>query len=105
MFFLRLSQRIVHYLTTATPDGILYAVDTRLRPHGKDGMLACSLDAFENYQRYRAAVQDGFPPRATLEERARTPERIAVITPILESGIAAESAGLELLAEAVQMLE
>jgi glutamate-ammonia-ligase adenylyltransferase len=54
VFFLRLAQRIVHYLTTTTPDGILYAVDTRLRPHGKDGMLACSLESFEDYQREKA---------------------------------------------------
>jgi len=49
VFFLRLAQRFVHYLTTTTPDGILYPVDTRLRPHGKDGMLACSLESFERY--------------------------------------------------------
>ncbi len=49
VFFLRLAQRLVHYLTTTTPDGILYPVDTRLRPHGKDGMLACPLEAFERY--------------------------------------------------------
>ena len=54
VFFLRLAQRIVHYLTVTTPDGILYAVDTRLRPHGKDGMLACSLASFEEYQREKA---------------------------------------------------
>jgi len=54
VFYLRLAQRIVHYLTTATPDGVLYPVDTRLRPHGKDGMLACSLDSFERYQREEA---------------------------------------------------
>ena len=54
VFFLRLAQRIVHYLTTTTPDGIAYPVDTRLRPHGKDGMLACSLASFEQYQREEA---------------------------------------------------
>jgi glutamate-ammonia-ligase adenylyltransferase len=51
VFFLRLTQRIVHFLTTMTPDGILYPVDTRLRPHGKDGMLACTPASFEQYQR------------------------------------------------------
>ena len=54
VFFLRLSQRLVHYLTTTTRDGILYPVDTRLRPHGKDGVLACSLTAFERYQEQEA---------------------------------------------------
>jgi glutamate-ammonia-ligase adenylyltransferase len=54
VFLLRLAQRVVHYLTTTTPDGVLYAVDTRLRPHGKDGMLACSLESFEHYQQEAA---------------------------------------------------
>jgi glutamate-ammonia-ligase adenylyltransferase len=54
VFLLRLAQRVVHYLTTTTPDGVLYAVDTRLRPHGKDGMLACSLESFEHYQQEQA---------------------------------------------------
>ena len=62
-------------------------------------------EAFQHYERYRAAVQDGFHPRATLQERARTPERIAVIAPILEAGIAAERAGLESLTRAVEILD
>jgi hypothetical protein len=61
-------------------------------------------DAFQRYEEFRAAVQDGFPPRAGLKERARTPERIAVIAPILEAGIEAEDTGLDLLARAVERL-
>jgi hypothetical protein len=64
----------------------------------------CYGEAFEHYERYRSAVQDGFPPRATLRERARTPERIAVITPVLASGIAAEERGLQHLAKAVEAI-
>ncbi len=62
-------------------------------------------EAFRRYEEYRSAVQDGFSPRATLQERARTPERIAVIAPILEQGIAAESEGLGLLERAVELLD
>jgi hypothetical protein len=62
-------------------------------------------EAFSLYEEYRAAVQDGFPPRATLQERARTPDRIAVIAPILEQGIAAESEGLGLLERAVELID
>ncbi|HET8638017.1 MAG TPA: bifunctional [glutamate--ammonia ligase]-adenylyl-L-tyrosine phosphorylase/[glutamate--ammonia-ligase] adenylyltransferase [Acidobacteriaceae bacterium] len=54
VFFARLAQRIIHILTTPTPGGILYAVDTRLRPSGKAGLLTLSLEAFANYQQHQA---------------------------------------------------
>ena len=34
MFYGRLVRRLVHFLTTQTPSGALYEVDTRLRPQG-----------------------------------------------------------------------
>lgn len=49
-FFARLGQRIVHMLTALTPAGLLYEVDTRLRPSGAAGMLVSSLKAFAHYQ-------------------------------------------------------
>ncbi len=54
VFFVRLAQRIIHILTTPTPGGVLYEVDTRLRPSGKSGLLTTSLDAFADYQRTQA---------------------------------------------------
>jgi glutamate-ammonia-ligase adenylyltransferase len=54
VFFARLAQRIIHILSTPTPGGILYDVDTRLRPSGKSGLLTASLDAFADYQRRTA---------------------------------------------------
>jgi [glutamine synthetase] adenylyltransferase / [glutamine synthetase]-adenylyl-L-tyrosine phosphorylase len=52
--FARMTRRIVHLLTTPTGAGVLYDVDTRLRPSGKGGLLVTSLNAFESYQRERA---------------------------------------------------
>ncbi|OEF25479.1 bifunctional [glutamate--ammonia ligase]-adenylyl-L-tyrosine phosphorylase/[glutamate--ammonia-ligase] adenylyltransferase [Vibrio rumoiensis] len=49
-FYLRLAQRIVHIFSTRTPSGILYDIDTRLRPSGISGLLACAADSFEEYQ-------------------------------------------------------
>ncbi|MWP47761.1 bifunctional [glutamate--ammonia ligase]-adenylyl-L-tyrosine phosphorylase/[glutamate--ammonia-ligase] adenylyltransferase [Gilliamella sp. Pas-s27] len=49
-FYLRLVQRIIHLFNVRTSFGILYEVDVRLRPQGDAGLLACSLDAFEDYQ-------------------------------------------------------
>jgi len=53
-FFTRLSQRIIHIMNTFTPAGILYEVDTRLRPDGASGLLVSSMDAFADYQRRSA---------------------------------------------------
>lgn len=50
VLYARLGQRIIHMLHTQTPSGILYEVDTRLRPDGGAGLLVSSLDAFAQYQ-------------------------------------------------------
>jgi len=50
VFFARLAQRLVHFLTTQTGSGALYDVDTRLRPSGRSGLLVTTVDAFRRYQ-------------------------------------------------------
>nr|VFK57079.1 MAG: glutamate-ammonia-ligase adenylyltransferase [Candidatus Kentron sp. TC] len=50
VFFGRLGQRIINFLSTRTPTGILYEVDMRLRPNGKSGPLVSGVDAFADYQ-------------------------------------------------------
>jgi glutamate-ammonia-ligase adenylyltransferase len=50
----RSAQRLISYLTTMTGAGVAYAVDTRLRPSGRQGMLVTSFEAFERYQMEKA---------------------------------------------------
>lgn len=50
----RLTQKILHMLTTRLQGGILYAVDTRLRPSGAAGLLVSHLNSFMEYQRINA---------------------------------------------------
>jgi glutamate-ammonia-ligase adenylyltransferase len=54
MFFGRLVRRLVHFLTTQTSSGVMYEIDTRLRPEGRKGVLVTSTDAFERYQEENA---------------------------------------------------
>ena len=54
MFFSRLARRLTHFLTTQTGSGALYAVDTRLRPSGRSGLLVINLEGFERYQEENA---------------------------------------------------
>ncbi|MFO1158273.1 MAG: bifunctional [glutamine synthetase] adenylyltransferase/[glutamine synthetase]-adenylyl-L-tyrosine phosphorylase [Reyranellaceae bacterium] len=48
-YYTRLSAKIVTALTAHTNEGALYEVDMRLRPSGRAGPLANSLEAFESY--------------------------------------------------------
>jgi len=50
VYFSRLAQKLVHFLTTLTPAGVLYEIDTRLRPNGRSGVLVTSMAAFRDYQ-------------------------------------------------------
>ena len=52
----RLAQSFVQALTAPTAKGSLYEVDMRLRPSGKAGPIALTLDAFKDYQHNRAWV-------------------------------------------------
>jgi glutamate-ammonia-ligase adenylyltransferase len=54
VFFTRLAQRIIHLINTPTASGVVYEVDTRLRPSGTSGLLVTSLHAFEEYQTKQA---------------------------------------------------
>ncbi len=50
----RLTQKILHMLTMRSQTGLLYSVDTRLRPSGSAGLLVSHVDAFMEYQRLQA---------------------------------------------------
>ncbi|MEJ2062940.1 MAG: bifunctional [glutamate--ammonia ligase]-adenylyl-L-tyrosine phosphorylase/[glutamate--ammonia-ligase] adenylyltransferase [Reinekea sp.] len=54
IFMTRLGQKLIHILSAVTPSGMLYEVDTRLRPSGKSGLLVSSLPAFLKYQQEKA---------------------------------------------------
>ena len=52
--YARFARRIISYLTVQTSSGKLYAVDTRLRPEGEDGLLVCSFEHFKQYEENEA---------------------------------------------------
>jgi len=56
VFYARLGQRIIHFLTALTPAGMLYEVDMRLRPSGASGLLVVGLAGFEDYQKNKAWI-------------------------------------------------
>ncbi|MVW72257.1 bifunctional [glutamate--ammonia ligase]-adenylyl-L-tyrosine phosphorylase/[glutamate--ammonia-ligase] adenylyltransferase [Bordetella sp. 15P40C-2] len=52
--YAKLGRRMTSWLSTMTSSGRLYEVDLRLRPDGDAGLLAVSVEAFEQYQSQHA---------------------------------------------------
>src|SRR5690606_39996845 len=50
LFRHKLGRRMPSWLSTMTSSGRLYETDLRLRPDGEAGLLAVSVEAFEQYQ-------------------------------------------------------
>ncbi len=104
VFFGRLTQRIIHFLNTATPAGVLYEIDTRLRPNGASGALVSGMDAFSRYQH-----EDAW----TWEHQALVRTRMVVGDPGLHERFVAVRAAVlarerdatELLRQVVEMRE
>lgn len=84
---IRRVQRALHILDTPGPAGRLYAVDTRLRPNGRSGLLVSASDAYARYQAKTAW---------TWEHQALTRARLVAGDPELEPGF--EAARREALA-------
>ena len=55
-YYARLGQRLISALSARTSEGRLYEIDTRLRPSGNVGPVACSLANFARYQQESAQI-------------------------------------------------
>ncbi len=95
-YYARLTQALVTALSAQTAEGRLYEVDVRLRPSGRQGAVATSIDSFRTYQRdaawtwehlalTRARVMCGAPDladevesfrRAVLLEKCQDPAKL-----------------------------
>jgi glutamate-ammonia-ligase adenylyltransferase len=66
-YFVKLSETISRIVGQSGGEGAAYRVDLRLRPHGRDGSLACSLAEATRY--YRSSAQD-WERQALIRSRA-----------------------------------
>ena len=48
-------RKLIAWLTTRTPAGELFDIDTALRPNGNSGLLVTSIAAFSDYQSGRGS--------------------------------------------------
>jgi glutamate-ammonia-ligase adenylyltransferase len=101
-YFNRLAPRVTAALSVATAAGPLYDVDTRLRPSGKDGLLAISLPSFAEYQQERAWTWEHMALT-----RARpvygSPEARASLARIVEATLAMPRDPMKVTADAAKM--
>ena len=52
--YLDLFRQLINILSTKTSEGILYEVDTKLRPSRNRGPVACTYENFENYHTHKS---------------------------------------------------
>lgn len=55
-YYVKVAGNILHLVSEPTGEGAAYRVDVRLRPHGREGALACSFDEAVRY--YKTNAQD-----------------------------------------------
>jgi glutamate-ammonia-ligase adenylyltransferase len=82
-YYARMTKRLVSALTTPTNAGKLYDVDLRLRPSGRSGPVASSIESFTAYQREEAW---------TWEHMALTRARVVSASPAFQERVEREIA-------------
>jgi len=58
-FWTRVAERMIQIITSYTGEGTMFAVDTRLRPGGREGMLVQTVQRFKDYFAGKAAAWEG----------------------------------------------
>ncbi len=58
-FWTRVAERMIQQITAYSGEGVIFAVDTRLRPNGREGMLVQTEQSFRDYFARRAEAWEG----------------------------------------------
>jgi glutamate-ammonia-ligase adenylyltransferase len=59
LFWTRVAEQIISIITAYTGDGMMFAVDTRLRPNGRSGAMVQSESAYRDYLTHSAEAWEG----------------------------------------------
>ncbi len=59
LFWTRVAERMIDLITSYTGEGVMFAVDTRLRPNGREGPLVQLEGAYKDYFATRAEAWEG----------------------------------------------
>ncbi len=58
-FWTRVAERLIQQVTAYTGEGMIFAIDTRLRPNGREGMLVQTEQSFRDYFTDKAQAWEG----------------------------------------------
>jgi [glutamine synthetase] adenylyltransferase / [glutamine synthetase]-adenylyl-L-tyrosine phosphorylase len=58
-FWTRVAERMIDLIGAYTGEGVMFAVDTRLRPNGREGQLVQTVSAYKDYLSSRAEAWEG----------------------------------------------
>ena len=58
-FWTTVAERMIHVISAYTGDGVLFTVDTRLRPNGRDGALVQTESNYKDYLAHHAEAWEG----------------------------------------------
>ena len=101
-YFARLTQAMVTALTAQTAEGRLYEVDMRLRPSGRQGPVATSLQSFRAYQMDEAWTWEHLA-LTRARSLAGTPALAEDVEAIRREVLQAKSKGEGVIADVAQM--
>ncbi len=59
VFWTRVTERMISIISAYTGDGVMFAVDTRLRPNGREGALVQSEGGYKDYFAHTAQAWEG----------------------------------------------
>jgi len=69
LFWTGVAERMIHAISSYTGQGVIFTVDTRLRPNGREGALVQSASVYKDYFAKRAEAWEGI---AYMKSRAIT---------------------------------
>jgi [glutamine synthetase] adenylyltransferase / [glutamine synthetase]-adenylyl-L-tyrosine phosphorylase len=101
-YFARLTQAMVTAVTAQMPEGRLYEVDMRLRPSGRQGPVATSIQSFRDYQMTEAWTWEHLA-LTRARALAGNPELCAEFEALRRDVLAAKGGGETVLADVADM--
>ena len=101
-YYARLTQSLVTALTAPMPSGRLYEVDMRLRPSGRQGPVATSLQAFQDYQMNEAWTWEHLA-LTRARPLAGNAELAAEVEELRKTVLAAKCAAAAILSDTAEM--
>jgi glutamate-ammonia-ligase adenylyltransferase len=59
LFWTEVAERLIHVIGAYTGDGVVFTIDTRLRPNGREGALVQTESAYKDYFAHHAEAWEG----------------------------------------------